>query len=173
MKLSLLPLALATGALVAAAVVVALIFGASNGGGGGGSDLASYFQSVNTVETDMSTQDQALRAQYPDTFSKKQDTIDYLTASTQAWADNLDQLKAIDPPSAASAAHSSFIDATDGVRAAYDTLSTGMDSVNDDEAAIATFFGAVDNTPFDDYATACQALQDLADTSNVTVTLHC
>ncbi len=173
MKSGLLPLALATGVLIAAGVLVAVIVGASDGGGGGDtSTLEGYFQTLNTVQTDISTQYSTISSQYPQAFSDKQETLDYLGVSEKAWSDGVDKLEAIEPPDDAEQAHLALIQATDDVGAALASLGTSAEDAND-EAALQALLNSADTTAFDDYGTACTALQDLADQNGITVTLVC
>jgi hypothetical protein len=176
MKLTLLPLTLVTGVLIAAGVGVALLFGASNGGGGGGGDtstLAGYFQTLNTLQTGLQTDYSAVEAKYPNAFSDKQQTLDYLDENAKTWTDAVDKLKTIEPPDAAVSAHDSLVKAVGDVGGAFATLRTSAESTADDPAALGAIATNVDRTAFDAYGSACTALQDLADQNSVAVTLAC
>jgi len=168
MKAGLLPLTLVTGVLIAAGVLVVLLAGASNGGGGGDtSTLEGYFQTLSTVQTDISTQYSTISGQYPQAFTDKQETLDYLDASAQAWSDGVDKLEAIEPPDAAEQTHQALVQATIDVSAAFATLRSSTEDAND-EAALQALLNGADTSAFDDYGTACTALQTLADDNAVT-----
>ena len=84
MKPNLLPLALATGALIAVGIAVALIFGLSGsggkaGGGGSSATVEGYLQTVDAIETDLSTKYRSIQSKHSQAFSKKQDTLDFLS----------------------------------------------------------------------------------------------
>jgi hypothetical protein len=175
MKMALFPLAFVTSLLVAAGVAVALLVGASGGGGGGGGDtstLEGYFQTLSTVQTDISTQYSSISAKYPQAFKDKQQTLDYLDEGGEAWAGGVDELKAIEPPADAARAHLALVQATDNVRGAFAKLRTSAASAAD-ATALQALLNSADTTPFNEYGTACKALQTLADNNKVTITLVC
>ena len=171
MKAGLLPLTLVTGVLIAAGVLVVLLAGASNGGGGGDtSTLEGYFQTLNTTQTDIRTQYNTIQSQYPQAFTDKQQTLDFLDASEQAWAQGVDKLKEIEPPADAAQAHNGLVQATGDVSAAFAALRTSAEAA-DDAAALEALVSSPSTTAFDDYGIACQSLQDLADQNQVAVSL--
>jgi hypothetical protein len=170
----LIPLALVTGVLIGAGVLVALLVGTSGGGGGGGdtSTLAGYFQAINQVETEISTNYSTISQKYPQAFQDVQQTLDYLDESEQAWADGVTKMKAINPPPDAAQAHNGLADAADAVRKAFADLRTGAAGAKD-ATALETLLNGADTTAFDNFGTACKALQSLADSNKITVSLAC
>ena len=170
MKLGLLPLALATGVLIGAGVLVAVVVGADGGGGG---SLQGYFDRLSTAQTEINEEYSAISTQYANAFAEKQETLDYLNASADAWGDSTAKLEDIDPPEEAEAAHATLVQATGDVREAFLALSASAEEADDTEEALTALLDTADTTAFDDYGTACADMQTLADSSGVIVQLPC
>ena len=171
MKGNLLPLAAVLAVLIGASVAVVLIFG-SSGGGGSSSSLEGYFQTLNSVQEEISAQYSTISTQYPQAFQDKQETLDYLDASIVVWGDGAEKLKAIDPPGAAQQGHDGLVQATDDVRGAFEGLRPGAEDAAD-ATALQDLLNNADTAAFANFTTACQALQDLADQNSIAVQLAC
>jgi hypothetical protein len=174
MKTALLPLATVTAMLVVAGVLVALVFGADDdGGGGGGGSLEAYFQTLNVAQTEISGEYSAISTQHPEAFVAKQDTIEYLDESAQAWAEGATKLEAIDPPSAAEDAHRGLIDATSAVSEAFAGLHEDAQDADDTEESLTALLDSADTSAFDNYDAACTTMQTLADENNILEVITC
>jgi len=168
MKAGLIPLVLVTGVLIAAGVLVAFTIGADDSGGGDTSSLEGYFQALNTAQTDIRAEYAAVETQFPEAFSDKQQTVDYLDTSAEAWASGATTLEGIDAPAETADAHGTLVVATGDVSQAFTDLGVGVQDIEDEEAALQEFVNSADTTAFDAYAEACTALQVIADDNAVT-----
>jgi hypothetical protein len=163
----LIPLVVVTGLLVVAGVVVALVVGADDDDGGGGdtTELGGYFQTLNTTQTQIRTDYSAVESQFPNAFVDKQETLDYLTGSSDAWANGVTALEAIEAPDEVADEHLALVQATDDVSTAFQDLHTTAQDT--DEAGLEDMVNNADTTAFDAYSETCLALQDVADANEV------
>lgn len=164
----LLPLVVVTAVLVGAGVVVAVVVGASDDDGGGGGDtssLSGYFETLNTAQTQIRAEYSEVEAQFPEAFVDKQQTLDYLSASSDAWATGVTSLEAIEAPDDVADEHLALVQATDDVSTAFQDLHTTAQDT--DEAGLEDMVNNADTTAFDAYSETCLALQDVADQNAV------
>jgi uncharacterized phage infection (PIP) family protein YhgE len=170
MRIGLLPLVAATGVLMAAGAIVVFVVGADTGGGGG---LQGYFTALQAAQTQIDGQFSTIAEQYPESFSDKQETIDYLDEGSKVLSDGAGKLGDIDPPEEARADHQALVQATGDISETFASLRDDAGDVEDTVEAITELVNTADTAAFDAYGTACANLQTIADSNSIEVFITC
>jgi hypothetical protein len=187
MKLRLLiPLSVA-GLLAFGAVVAGCGGGGDDGGGGngggqaatedggGGASLDEYFQQLNSLSDDATTQFNDIFTKYPGLFSDPADTRDALAEMDPVYDDILARLDDMDPPDEVKQAHNDFRDSLVAQQQGFRDIAS---AVADVESATELQQALQAQLPDLDASTAqinaaCLALQGVANDNDIAITLDC
>ncbi|MDO8614880.1 MAG: hypothetical protein Q7T33_03965 [Dehalococcoidia bacterium] len=156
-------------------VLLALSLAGACGGGGGELSLQAYFQRLGDISKRVDDRDQELTTNFPNAFSDPEQTRgyydDFLPTADQALSD----IKKLDPPDEAQAAHDEFAAALDDFVKSLKTVREGLDDVESGDD-LQTFFDdrSDEISPKSDrFQLACSGLQDLAGQNKIEVDLQC